>query len=203
MGVSGCASKELYCLRTMTENRPYISLKPKDIAIAYVLLRVLIGVNYFNHGFTRIFDIPGFVEQIVQQLEESYFPEFLVRINAYLVPPVELIVGILITLGLFTRGALIATFILMIILKLGVTSVQNWGAAQSMLVYSIVLFILLAGASFNHYSIDHWMKSRQTVSNSPETRKNSPVNFMNNLWRRRRRRKYLSSLTDRSTRISS
>jgi thiosulfate dehydrogenase [quinone] large subunit len=63
----------------MADNRNYLSLKQKDIAIAYLLLRILIGVNYFNHGFTRIGNIPGFVEATVKQLENSYFPEFLVR----------------------------------------------------------------------------------------------------------------------------
>jgi len=147
----------------MTESRSQFGLKPRDIAIAYLLLRVLIGVNFFNRGVVRVADIPGFVEYTVGELANSYFPEFLVRINSYLVPPVELIVGILITLGLATRSALIATFILMIILKLGVTSVENWGAAQSMLIYGIVLFILLAGSSFNIFSLDYWMQSSRSA----------------------------------------
>ena len=171
----------------MTENRTYISLKPKDVAIAYLLLRILIGVNNFNHGFTRIFNIPGFVEETVKELADSYFPEFLVRINSYLVPPVELIVGVLITLGLATRSALIITFALMIILKLGVTSIQNWGAATSMLSYGIVLFILLAGNSFNIYSLDHWRKKRQNLADSGADREQGRVNFFkNNFWIKRR-----------------
>ena len=172
----------------MNENRNYISLKSKDVAIAYLLLRILIGVNYFNHGFTRIFNIPGFVENTVKELADSYFPEFLVRINSYLVPPVELIVGVLITLGLATRSALIVTFALMIILKLGVTSIQNWGAATSMLSYGIVLFILLAGSSFNIYSLDRWRKNRQNLADSGADREQGRVNFFkfkNNFWVKR------------------
>ncbi|WGV28125.1 DoxX family protein [Halotia branconii] len=172
----------------MSDNRNYIGLKQKDIAIAYLLLRILIGVNYFNHGFTRIFNIPGFVENTVKQLENSYFPEFLVRINSYLVPPVELIVGVLITVGLATRSALIATFILMIILKMGVTSIQNWGAATSMLSYGIVLFILLAANSFNIYSLDHLRNNRQNSTNSTTNHEQSINNFFaNKFWRKRRR----------------
>jgi thiosulfate dehydrogenase [quinone] large subunit len=175
----------------MTESRTYAGLKVGDVAIAYLLLRILIGVNYFNHGFTRIFNIPGFVEETVKTLEPSYFPEFLVRINSFLVPPVELIVGILITVGLFTRGSLIATFILMIILKLGVTSIQNWGAATSMLSYGLVLFILLAGVGFNIYSIDHWLNRKrkgETLENRPEP---GMFRFVNRFWTKRHRRKCL------------
>ncbi|MBH8556049.1 DoxX family protein [Nostocaceae cyanobacterium CENA357] len=180
----------------MTENKTYIGLKQKDIAIAYLLLRILIGVNYFNHGFTRIFNIPGFVEDTVKQLENSYFPEFLVRINSYLVPPVELIVGVSITVGLATRSALVATFILMIILKMGVTSVQNWGAATSMLSYGIVLFILLAANSFNIYSIDHLINKRQTSTNSQTTHEQGINNFfINKFWKKRRRQHRLPTHT--------
>ncbi|MGD1873155.1 MAG: DoxX family protein [Mastigocoleus sp.] len=139
-----------------------------DISLAYLFLRLLIGVNFFNHGFTRIGTIPDFVEKTVTNLQGSYFPEPLVRINAFLVPIVELIVGILITLGLFTRAALVVTFGLMVILMLGVTSVQNWGAASSQLIYGIILFILLAGVSFNTFSIDHRFRERQSLRSNSE-----------------------------------
>ena len=68
-------------------------------------------------------------------MQSSGIPEFLVRINAGLVPPVELIVGALITVGFLTRSALIACFILMIILMYGITMIQNWDGASSQLIY--------------------------------------------------------------------
>ena len=126
----------------------------RDISLAYLFLRLLIGVNYFNHGFTRIGDLPGFVEQTVNSLQGSYFPEPMVRINAFVVPVVELVVGILITLGWFTRPALAVTFALMVMLMMGVTSVQDWDAASGQLIYGIVLFILLAGVRFNILCVD-------------------------------------------------
>jgi thiosulfate dehydrogenase [quinone] large subunit len=174
----------------MADNRTNIGLRIRDIAIAYALLRVLIGVNFFNHGFTRIFNVPGFVDDTVKELANSYFPEFLVRINSYLVPPVELIVGILITIGLATRGALIATLVLMIILMMGVTSIQNWNAATAQLTYGIVLFILLAGNGFNIYSIDNWLNSRKDPANQ---RERGMVNFFMLAMKRLQRKRLGSS----------
>ena len=84
----------------------------------------------------------------------------MVRINAGLVPPVESIVGALITIGLFTRGALIACFILMAVLMYGITIIQNWDGASSKLIYNIVLFILLAGLNFNRLSVDAWLRKK-------------------------------------------
>ena len=141
-------------------------LKSSDLALAHLGLRLLIGVNFFNHGFTRIGNIPGFVEETVKTLAGSYFPEPLVRINAFLVPIIELVVGILITLGLATRLALVVTFGLMVMLMMGVTSVQNWQAAGSQLVYGIVLFILLATCQYNIFSLDSWRRKQNKVKTS-------------------------------------
>ncbi|MEA5509593.1 DoxX family protein [Crocosphaera sp. UHCC 0190] len=142
-------------------NQPHLSLRTKDIVAAYTLLRIVVGVNYFNHGFTRIFDIPGFINGMVTTMQDSGIPELLVSINAGLVPPVELIVGALITVGFLTRKALIACFILMIILMYGITMIQNWNGASSQLIYNIALFILLAGVNFNRISVDICLKNRR------------------------------------------
>ncbi|MEO0376100.1 MAG: DoxX family protein [Cyanobacteria bacterium P01_A01_bin.17] len=151
----------------MNDYRTDLRLNSKDIAIAYFLLRLLIGVNFLNHGLTRIGNIPGFVDSMVQAMEVSYFPEPLVRINAFLVPIVELIVGILMIVGWRTRTALTVTSALMVVLMLGVTSVQNWDAAGSQLVYGLILFILLACSSFNTVSVDHWLKTK-SLGSKPE-----------------------------------
>jgi thiosulfate dehydrogenase (quinone) large subunit len=145
----------------MQVNNIDISLKPRDLAIAHLLLRLLIGVNFLNHGLVRIGNIPGFVEQTVKTLEGSYFPEALIRLNSYLVPVIELVVGILITLGFSTRIALIVASGLMIMLMMGVTSAQKWDIASSQFIYGIVLFILLATCRYNWYSIDSWLRRKQ------------------------------------------
>lgn len=144
----------------MLENKSQINLKTRDVVAAYTLLRIVVGINYFNHGATRIFSLPGFIDSMVTTMQVAWIPEFLVRVNAALVPPVELVVGVLITIGLFTRSALVACFILMAILMYGVTIIQNWDAAGSQLIYNIVLFILLAGVGFNRISLDAWLKNK-------------------------------------------
>ena len=145
----------------MANNQFPVGLRPRDIVTAYTLLRIVVGVNYFNHGVTRIGNIPEFMDAMVQTMQDAWIPEALVRINAALVPPVELVVGLLIAIGLFPRSALIACFILMIVLMYGVTIIQNWDTAGSQLIYNITLFILLAGLGFNTLSIDHWLSRRR------------------------------------------
>ncbi|MEM6611748.1 MAG: DoxX family protein [Cyanobacteria bacterium P01_C01_bin.72] len=144
----------------MPKNNTQINLKTRDVVAAYTFLRIVVGINYFNHGATRIFSLPGFINSMVTTMQDAWIPDFLVRINAALVPPVELIVGVLIAIGLSTRSALIACFVLMAILMYGVTIIQNWDVAGSQLIYNIVLFVLLAGVSFNRISLDAWLRNK-------------------------------------------
>lgn len=173
----------------MAESRTPMRLKYQDIVIAYVLLRIVTGVNYFNHGFTRLGNIPGFVDGMVKQFQNSFIPEPLVRIGAFLVSPVEVAVGLLITIGLFTRSALVACFCLMIMLMYGVTAIQQWDTASSQLIYCIVLFILLAGCGYNGFSIDYFIRRRRDAAVT-EVGKQPMARFAANLGRKRHPRSF-------------
>lgn len=135
-----------------------IWLRRTDAIAAYTLLRIVFGVNFFNHGLVRIGNIPAFAESQVKQYADTFVPAVLVRGPAYLIPPVELIVGLLLILGLATRGALIAGFCLMIVLMSGVTLLQQWDTATSQLIYCLVFFVLLAANSLNTISLDRLRK---------------------------------------------
>ena len=138
----------------MNNTRSPYRLRASDISLAYVLLRIVVGINYFNHGFTRLGSLPGFAGSMVGAMEGAWMPEILVRITAFLVPPVELVAGLLLLLGLFTRPALVALFVLMASLMYGVTVVQNWDAASTQLIYCLSLFVLLAGVGYNSFGLD-------------------------------------------------
>ena len=137
------------------KEREAVWLRRRDIILAYTFLRIVLGVNFFNHGFTRLGDIPGFAQSMVDMFQDTFVPEVLVRVPAMLVPVVEFIGGLLVTIGLATQAALITLFGLMIVLMYGVTLIQNWDAASSQLIYCLVLFILIAGNSFNVFSLDN------------------------------------------------
>ena len=138
-----------------------IWLRRRDIILAYTFLRIVLGVNFFNHGFTRLGNIPGFAQARVDMFQNTFVPEVLVRVHAMLVPIVEFIGGLLVTLGLVTQAALVTLFGLMIVLMYGVTLIQNWDAAGSQLIYCLVLFILIAGNSFNTFSLDRLISRRK------------------------------------------
>jgi thiosulfate dehydrogenase (quinone) large subunit len=145
----------------MQDNNNNLSFKPRDVAVAHLLLRLLVGVIFLNFGFGKIINIPAFVERTVKTLDASYIPEALIRLGAYPVPIIEIVGGLLIILGFSTRIALILTSTLMIMLAFGATSAQKPELASSQLIYGIVLFTLLATCRFNWFSIDSWLLRKQ------------------------------------------
>jgi thiosulfate dehydrogenase (quinone) large subunit len=134
------------------ENNNNFSLKPRDVAIAHLLLRVMVGGIFLNSGFNKIFNIPAFVERMVKTLDASYIPDVLIRLGAYPVPIIEIVVGLLLILGLSTRIASIVTSTLMIMLTFGAMSAQLPELVSSQLIYGIVLFLLLATCRYNWFS---------------------------------------------------
>ena len=113
---------------------------------AYVLLRLFTGLDFFGHGFARIFTgthLSGFAQGMVKSMSTSPLPPSLTLAAGYVIPIVEVVVGTLLLLGLFTRFALTAAFLLMFVLMFGVTMKQDWTAAGQQMLYGLILAILL------------------------------------------------------------
>jgi thiosulfate dehydrogenase [quinone] large subunit len=113
---------------------------------AYLLLRLFTGLDFFGHGFARIFTgthLSGFAEGMVKSMSISPLPPSLCLATGYAVPIIEVFVGILLLLGLFTRFTLTLAFLLMFVLMFGVTMKQDWTAASQQMLYGFILAILL------------------------------------------------------------
>ena len=124
-------------------NDPAVTLEQHQ---AYVLFRLLFGLDVFGHGFARIFTgshLTGFAQGMVKNMASTPLPASLPLATGYVVPCVELLIGSLLLLGLFTRFALTLAFLLMFVLMFGITLKQDWNIAMQQLMYGLVLFVLL------------------------------------------------------------
>ena len=137
-----------------------IFLKRQDVTLAYTLLRIVFGINFFVHGLVRIGNMGGFIQSMVERFQDLA-PSFVILPFAALTTPIELISGFLMIIGLQTRNAIIAGFVLMMPLMFGVCRLQEWDTASSQLIYCLVFFILLAGCSLNTISIDKILRNRK------------------------------------------
>jgi thiosulfate dehydrogenase [quinone] large subunit len=113
---------------------------------AYLLLRLVTGMDFFGHGFARIFTgthLGGFAHWMAGDMAKAPLPASLVLATGYVVPCVELAVGVLLLLGVATRFALTLALLLMLVLMFGVTMKQEWNIAGQQLLYGLVLAALL------------------------------------------------------------
>ncbi len=115
---------------------------------AYVLLRALTGLDFFGHGFARVFTgrhISGFAQGMAKSMAGTPLPVSLVLATGYVVPFAELLIGVLLLVGAGVRVALFAAFCLMFVLMFGITLKQDWATAGMQLQYGLVLAVLLFG----------------------------------------------------------
>lgn len=124
------------------------ALGSRDQRAAYLLLRLIAGMDFFGHGFARIFTgthLGGFAHSMVGDMARSPLPAPLVLATGYLVPCIELLIGVLLLAGLATRLALVLAMLLILVLMFGITMKQDWNVAGQQLLYGLVLAVLLSG----------------------------------------------------------
>lgn len=128
---------------------------PREREIAYLLFRVMLGINICLHGVTRLAGGDAkFAGGLISQFAHTALPHPLLVAFAYILPWAEAILGFLITLGLLTRSALAAGFLLMILLTFGTCLLQEWPVAGTQLIYGIAYAALLWALACNRYSVD-------------------------------------------------
>ena len=129
--------------------------------LAYLLLRLTMGVNILIHGLSRILaGLRPFIAGMMKEFASTPLPSPLVHAFAYTLPWSELFIGIAILLGLWTRAALVLGALEIIVLTFGVSLTQNWDVAGIQMTYAIVYAILLAFEGYNSWSMDRWRGAR-------------------------------------------
>lgn len=128
----------------------------KDKNIAYFLLRITLGVNLLMHGLVRLFgDHASFVTKTSEGFK-GLLPDFALSLFGWALPPVEVLIGVLLILGLFTRAAAILGAITMIVLVFGMSLKQNWEVVGTQMLYSLIYYFIISKLQYNTYSVDQW-----------------------------------------------
>jgi len=129
--------------------------KATDRNLAYLFLRLLLGINIAVHGASRIYTgVAGFATELVSQFAKTPLPSWMIYAFGVSLPFGEAVIGVLILLGLWSRLAYCAGFLLMIALTFGSTLRQDWTAAGWQLLYAFAYAALLAFREHNRYSVD-------------------------------------------------
>lgn len=132
--------------------------KQTTIQLAYLILRLTMGVNMFTHGVARLLDLEKFNMWMIGQFSNTILPEFLVSLSSYMIPFAELIIGVLLILGLFTSRALLLGALLITVLVFGSGLQENWNVMSSQMIYAVFFFILSYMIELNKFSLDNLRK---------------------------------------------
>ncbi|MFL9844194.1 DoxX family membrane protein [Flavobacterium rhizosphaerae] len=123
--------------------------------LPYLLLRLLAGMSLFGHGLVRMPKLMEFSNWMTAQFAQSMLPQILVKPFSYILPFAELLTGFLLLIGLFTKQAVVAGAIIMMVLIFGSAMLEQWDAIPSQLIHGAILVCLLQYIASNHYSIDY------------------------------------------------
>ncbi|MEZ0607972.1 DoxX family membrane protein [Fibrella sp. WM1] len=136
-------------------------MKMSDQFLAYLLLRLTIGINFSFHAISRFAKgVGAFRDKMVADFSQTPLPGFAVYVFGTALSYIELILGLLLTIGLFTRVSAFAAGVLMMALTVGTSFQQKWDVVASQLIYSIIFFILIWAHQSNYYSVDRMMLGR-------------------------------------------
>ena len=134
-----------------------------DASIAYAIFRLTFGVNIGFRGIVRIVHgLDAFTAGLLKQFAVTSFPLGMVDAFGHTVPLIETVVGTLLILGLWTRGALIIGGLMMTSLTFGTMFLQDFNLAWLQLTYAMAFFGLLALRSWNLISLDARLGSSRT-----------------------------------------
>lgn len=123
--------------------------------VAYAVLRITVGVMFLFFGASKFLNgVGGFVDGLHERFAESPLPGFLVTVFATMLPFLEVILGTLLVLGLYTSAALAATGLLLVALAFGTVMEPDFAGVARNVNYALVVFVLLWLVDHNRYSLD-------------------------------------------------
>ena len=123
--------------------------------LAYTMFRLFMGLNIFMHGAVRLgSNYPKFIAWTQGVFADSWLPDWLVTLEARLIPGVEIAIGVLLILGFKTRIAVVSGFALMATLVFGMNVIQDWELVSRHVLYVIAFYLLMHNMEFNKYSLD-------------------------------------------------
>ena len=135
---------------------PATDSTPLDRELAYAVFRLTLGINILVHGAGRIFGpgVEAFASTTVVEFIKTALPAGLVHAFLVVLPFAELVLGVLTTLGLFTRWALALGGLLIAALVFGTAMRSDWNTVGVQMIYAITYYLLLVNRGYNRFSLD-------------------------------------------------
>jgi thiosulfate dehydrogenase [quinone] large subunit len=122
--------------------------------LGYATLRLAIGMSMLMHGLNRIGKMRQFADATATMFSATWLPRAAVIGFAYATPSVELLIGLLVFFGFFTRAGLFLGGLWMVALIFGSALIEKYDIVGIQLMYSAIFSVLLYCHEWNHLSLD-------------------------------------------------
>ena len=126
--------------------------------ICYFVARTLMGFNILMHGAVRIPKLEEWSRATTDQFEATILPNQLVNMATLAIPFIELLVGIFLLLGLFTRFGIVLGWFLIFMLMFGSSLLEEWGNVFTQNLYGLYFVGLFLYIPRNYYSLDRLIR---------------------------------------------
>jgi len=151
-------------VQTLEEKGRQDKFLQRDLPVAYLMVRATMGFHMIAHGAVRLPILSQFAADTtknfagVNLLGLPLFPDWLVTVICYAIPPVEFVIGLLLAVGFKTRLASIAGNSMFVVMMFGTVAQKNFATAHIMWWY-VLIFAALGALSFaDRYSLDRIKK---------------------------------------------
>ena len=109
----------------------------------FFFLRLPVAMSLLGHGLVRIPKLAVLSNWMVTSMEKSVLPASLVLIFGYILPFIELLIGLALLVGFKMKLSIYAGLTLMALLIFGSCSTENWNAIEAQLIHAGYLSGLL------------------------------------------------------------
>jgi thiosulfate dehydrogenase (quinone) large subunit len=121
---------------------------------AFLLARLPIAMSMFGHGLTRLPRLNNFSLGMTTEFSRTWLPFGIVQAFSYALPFLELLTGLLLIFGVFTRFAVFLGVLLMVILIFGSSLIDEWQNVAIQMFYGVYFVGLLVYIEHNGFSVD-------------------------------------------------
>ncbi len=131
-------------------------------ASALLFARLVLGLIFAMAGFWKTFQLgpAGHVRRYFLPFQDTFLPAWSLWAVGYAIPFVELAAGALVIVGYQTRPALIALGMVLVVVTFGHLLHEPLYALHEHVIprLALVLFVLLAPAEWDRFSIDRLLR---------------------------------------------
>lgn len=134
--------------------------------VGVLILRVLLGLIFLMQGYGKVFKfgVSNIYSGILTDYQNTFLPKWLLCFTAYYTSYIELIFGLLLVFGAFSRISLYLLGSVLIVISFGHGLIEPiWDLHHLFFRACMLIGLLLLPSEWNKYSLDHLLFRKNKI----------------------------------------